>query len=82
MAWSVLGDGERPEVFFIAIERGSLAVTVHKVSEDLLRIGEDAALAALERWKACNMSGVWPGYGDDVFVVDPPAWLRGAVVSE
>ena len=82
MAWSVLGDGERPEVFFIAIERGSLAVTVHKVSEDLLRIGEDAALAALERWKACNRSGVWPGYGDDVFVVDPPAWLRGAVASE
>lgn len=79
MAWRVLGDDDRAEFFFIAIERGTHAISVHQVSEDLLRKGEDAALSALDRWTECQRSGVWPGYPTGINVVDAPPWLVGGV---
>ena len=77
MAWETCGTGKRDDFFFVAIEQGTCAVTVHKLSHDLIEEGKRVALGAFARWKRCMETGAWPGYDEVVHVVDKPRWMRG-----
>ena len=77
MAWETCGDGRRDDFFFVAVEHDTFAVSVHKLSRELIEEGARAARHAFERWKQCHKTGVWPGYDEVVHVVDKPRWMRG-----
>lgn len=82
LAWSILGDGERTECILVAVEDETADVTVHRLSEEALREGERLALNAFKRWKECHRSGRWPGYSDEVGVIDLPFWARMEMEGE
>lgn len=71
-----LFDESRAEEFrFIAYEKGSGAVVVHKATPEFISAGRRDYLAALEKYEAAVASGVWPGYADEV-VLDVPKWEK------
>ena len=79
-AWYLDGmrlfDESRADEFrFIAYEKGSGAVVVHKASPEFLAAGRRDYAAALEKYEAAVASGVWPGYADEV-VLDVPKWEK------
>lgn len=49
-------------------------VTVVEPSELMLAVGNAKLDRALEMWRDCLASGLWPAYGRDVHVAEPPAW--------
>lgn len=76
LAWSLLGDGERTECILVAVEDETADVTVHRLSEEALQVGEQVALRAFERWKECHRTSRWPGYSDEMGVIDLPFRVR------
>jgi hypothetical protein len=76
LAWSILGDGERTDCILVAVEDDTADVTVHKLSEQALQEGERLALAAFDRWKECHKTGRWPGYSEELGIIDLPAWHK------
>jgi hypothetical protein len=40
----------------------------------MLAVGNAKLDRALEMWRDCLASGLWPAYGRDVHVAEPPAW--------
>jgi len=60
---------------FIAVEKEPpYAVAVYELAERGLEQGEREFRAALARYRDCVESGIWPGYGDELGLVDLPAW--------
>lgn len=49
-------------------------VSVVTPSDEVLAIGNAKLDKALEIWRDCLTSGIWPGYGSDVHVAEAPAW--------
>lgn len=49
-------------------------VSVVTPSDDTLAIGHAKYERALEVWRDCLESGLWPGYGREIHVAEPPAW--------
>jgi hypothetical protein len=59
----------------IAVEKEPpYAVAVYELAERALEQGEREFRAALRRYRECLETGVWPGYGDGLHLVDLPAW--------
>lgn len=52
------------------------AVTVHRLSADLLDHGRRAWLAWFERLRVCEESDQWPGYAQACVPWEPPAWMN------
>lgn len=68
-------EGRADEFRFIAYEKGSGAVVVHKASPEFIAAGRRDYALALEKYEAAVASGVWPGYADEV-VLDVPKWEK------
>ena len=51
-------------------------VSVVAPSDEMLAIGNAKLDRALEMWADCLASGLWPAYGREVFVAEPPSWER------
>src|SRR3990167_4486131 len=54
------------------------AVAVYELAHDDLMLGRETALRWLEQWRACERSGIWPGYGDAIQSIQLPAWARAS----
>lgn len=68
--------GEEAELVFVAVEKDPpYLVAVHQLPALWAGMGETKARIARERYKECDESGVWPGYGDEVHMPSPPTWL-------
>jgi len=50
------------------------ALSVNSLAPDALMIGEKKVMYALEKWRECMESGVWPGYPTDVCFATLPPW--------
>lgn len=50
-------------------------VTVVEWDQPALRIGYERMRLALEIFRDCSESGVWPGYSDDIETISLPSWV-------
>lgn len=49
-------------------------VSIVEPSADMLAIGNAKLDRALEMWRDCLASGLWPAYGREVHIAEPPSW--------
>jgi len=70
--------GTVPFFSFISVEKEPpYLVHVNQLSERALAWGDRKVSEALEIFRDCTASGVWPGYpDDDITEIDLPAWVR------
>lgn len=62
---------------FIAVEKTApYAVAVYRLQDDVIEAGWNDAERLLHQYAACQQSGKWPGYGDEVQEIGLPnyAW--------
>lgn len=57
-------------------------VTVAEPDRDALARGEAENRAAIEIYRECMETGVWPGYADDVVTVGLPPWVKAQHAGE
>lgn len=67
---------EEPGGFvFVAVEKEPpYAVGVYAIEQQSVQAADDRIASALQRWKACTESGVWPAYSDLIEPINAPAW--------
>jgi exodeoxyribonuclease VIII len=81
-AWYLHGveqaTGKRPEQFvFVCVEkRPPFACAVYVAAPEMVQIGWDTARANLNRLAECMAADAWPGYSDQVELINLPAWMR------
>jgi hypothetical protein len=73
-----LHPGVDPWCAFVAVEKQPPhLVHVHQLKERALAYGDRKVSEALERYRDCTASGVWPGYPEDeITEIDLPAYVR------
>lgn len=73
-----LHPGVVPFFSFISVEKDPpYLVHVTQLGERSLAWGDRRVSEALERYRDCMESGVWPGYPlDEITEIDVPAWVR------
>jgi hypothetical protein len=57
-------------------------VTIHKLTPRAIDAGMKCCFAWMEQVKACERSGVWPGYSDAVVTFDVPDDDLGLIIGE
>jgi len=70
--------GKRPEQFiFVCVEKKPPhAVAVYAASAEMVATGAITAEADLARLALCKEAGDWPGYSNQIEVIDLPPWMR------
>ena len=70
--------GRRPEQFiFICVEKKPPhAVAVYAASVEMVATGAITAEADLARLAMCRESNEWPGYSNQIEVIDLPPWMQ------
>lgn len=67
--------GREADMLFVAVEKEPpYLVQVHRLSPEFAEMGETEAMAAVDTYRRCMDSGVWPGYPDDVAMLEPPVF--------
>lgn len=67
--------------FIVQEKDAPYLVSVIEMSADYLAIGRADNCRAIELYAECIDTDRWPGYGDQVHVIDPPAWLVARLES-
>lgn len=69
--------GEDPVFWFIAQDKNPpYLVSVVELSPEDQRAGHELNRIALERYRDCKQSGIWPGYPNEAVTVAMPPWAR------
>jgi hypothetical protein len=59
----------------VAVEKEPpYAVAIYQLNAAAIYDGERELRPLLARWAECDAAGAWPGYAEDVVVIDLPAW--------
>lgn len=67
--------GREADMLFVVVEKTAPYLTaVHRLSEQFAEMGHAEALEAVDVYRRCMDSGVWPGYPDEVTEVMPPVY--------
>ena len=79
-AWYIdlMAELGRPDQTFviIAIEKSPpFEVVVYEVDDRLLDIAREEMHPVIEQFKRCREEGVWPGYADQIVMLEPPSWV-------
>lgn len=78
-----LGLGEDPQFLLACQEKTPpYLITIAQPDAMALRIGEHRNRQALQIYRDCKESGVWPGYSGDVVSVPLPAWAENRYWEE
>lgn len=65
--------GRDLDMRFIAVEKHApYLVAVHCLDDEFADMGETEALEAVDQYKRCMESGVWPGYEEKLHILKPP----------
>lgn len=63
------------ELLFVAVEKEPpYLVAVHQLDDEFAGMGETEALEAVDQYKRCMDSGVWPGYPATINRLQPPMY--------
>lgn len=69
--------GQRPRFIFVVVEKDPPHLpAVHTLDATFKARGRRRRQQALDLWAACTLADQWPGHGDDIHVLTPPAWAR------
>lgn len=72
-----LGLAEEAAMAFVIVEKTPpYLVNVIELSTGWLLMGADRNQRARSIYRDCTRTGIWPGYGKGVVMVDPPTWLE------
>ncbi len=72
-----LTDASDPRFVLIVQEKDPPYLVNHfELTESYLRIGDWRNQRAVEIWKRCMETGIWPGYPEEVQRLDAPRWLE------
>ena len=63
-------------VFIVQEKSPPYLVNVLELDGPALLVGQQRNRRAIDVYRECRESGVWPGYGDDVAVVGLPRWAE------
>jgi hypothetical protein len=70
-----LGLDDDPAFIFVFQEKTPpYLVTVVQLDEDARRAGRARNRLAIERYRDCTESGIWPGHSDEIEFITLPAW--------
>lgn len=65
--------GREVEMLFVTVEKTApYLVAVHQLTDEFAHMGETEALAAVDTYRRCMDSGVWPGYPEGINQLVPP----------
>jgi hypothetical protein len=68
---------EDPAFLFVVQEVAPpYLVAVYDLDDEALRIGRERNRRALERYRDCTESGLWPGYSTDIETIALPRWAE------
>ncbi|MDI9901334.1 PD-(D/E)XK nuclease-like domain-containing protein [Rhodococcus sp. IEGM 1409] len=71
-----LGIHPDPEFVFVVQEKEPpYLVNVVQLAPDALELGRQLNRIAIETYVTCRQTGIWPGYGEDIKLVDLPPWV-------
>lgn len=70
--------GRRKVLFFYQEITPPYACSLINISEAGMTIGRKQATYAIDRWKACMRTKMWPAYGVGISTVTPPPWIERA----
>lgn len=65
---------EAPFYFVFLSKNPPHLIKVVELDDVALRIGHERMTLALEIFRDCSESGIWPGYGDDIELISLPAY--------
>jgi hypothetical protein len=69
--------GEQPAFLFVVQEKTPpYLVSVVQLDPESEQIGRERNQRAIERYRDCAASGIWPGYTDDIELITLPPWQR------
>ncbi len=76
--------GTEPEAFvFIVVESTPPhGVSCFLASAELIGAGDTLFGELLDTYKACTKQGEWPGYPDELRMLDLPAWAKGGRTND
>lgn len=69
-----LGHDVRGFLFVVQMKEPPYLVSVCELTADAIDRGRDLNHRALEMFRDCTESGIWPGWGDGIHRIDLPAW--------
>jgi len=69
-----LGYPLRGFLFVVQMKEPPYLVSVCELTPDAVQRGRDLNQRALEMFRDCTDSDIWPGWGDDIHPIDLPAW--------
>jgi hypothetical protein len=74
---AALGLADDPAFLFVVQEKDPpYLVAVYDIDDEDLRIGRERNRRALEMYRDCTESGLWPGYSNDIETIALPSWVR------
>lgn len=74
---TALGLDDDPAFLFVVQEKDPpYLVAVYDLDDEALRIGRERNRRALERYRDCTESGLWPGYSTDIETIALPRWAE------
>lgn len=77
--WEKAGGGKVDGFVFIAVEESEPhASAVYELEADDVELGRKVYREALNRWHACRVNEVWPGYGSGVLPLSMDRYAREA----
>jgi hypothetical protein len=77
------GRGTAPRFIHVLVEKEPpYLVSVVELDADFLAIAYDRVRYAIDLYADCCATGRWPGYGDGIHRIQPPAWYRADTLDE
>lgn len=75
--------GDDPAFLFVVQEKAPpYLITVIELDTQALCIGRDLNRRALEIYRDCRESGIWPGYSSEIELISLPAWAAKRYLEE
>lgn len=72
--WRTLTGRDAAFVFVAQEKEAPYLVAVHELDEEALMIGRERNRRAIDIYRQCTETGIWPGYPSDVQTVSLPRW--------
>lgn len=67
--------GREADMLFVVVEKSAPYLTaVHRLNDQFAEMGQAEALEAVDVYRRCVESDVWPGYPDEITEIQPPMY--------
>jgi len=74
--------GQTPDHVFVAVENeGPHAVACYTLNDQSAQTGQILFREWIKRYAECLRTGIWPGYSEDIEVIDIPHWALADEVT-